>query len=69
MIKSFYPTVSIGIAEASPRQLHDVKTLLVQADKAMYYSKHTGRNQVTLYHDSLPDMKIQPSIKAKFSGA
>ena len=60
--KTIYPTVSIGIAEADATT-HDVKTLLVQADKAMYYSKHTGRNQVTLYHDSLPDMKIQPSNK------
>lgn len=55
--KLIYPTVSIGIAEADDT-LSDVKTLLVQADKAMYYSKHTGRNQVTIYYANLPDMKI-----------
>ena len=60
--KTIYPTVSIGIAEADATT-QDIRALLVQADKAMYYSKHTGRNQVTLYHDNLPDMKIQSSAK------
>tara|TARA_Y100001956_G_scaffold76793_1_gene86411 strand:- start:921 stop:1898 length:978 start_codon:yes stop_codon:yes gene_type:complete len=56
--KIIYPTVSIGISEVNTR-LSDVKELLIQADKAMYYSKHTGRNQVTIYHTSLPEMKIE----------
>lgn len=53
---AIHPTVSIGIAEVNP-SITSSKGLLIQADKAMYYSKQTGRNQVTLYHDGLPDMK------------
>jgi diguanylate cyclase (GGDEF)-like protein len=63
-----HPTVSIGIAEVTSNISH-VKELLVQADKAMYYSKQTGRNQVTLYHDNLPDMKVQSAIQAKIRQA
>ncbi|MGF1753006.1 GGDEF domain-containing protein [Vibrio makurazakiensis] len=59
-----YPTVSIGVAEFTPR-LETVKELLVQADKAMYYSKQTGRNQVTLYHDNLPTLKADAQLRAK----
>lgn len=57
------PTVSIGIAELS-EQVSSVRELLVQADKAMYYSKQTGRNQVTLYHHNLPDIKSSAEPKA-----
>lgn len=61
---SIYPTVSIGIAETN-EQITSVKALLVNADKAMYYSKQTGRNQVTLYYDNLPDIKSNAQRKAK----
>lgn len=57
-----YPTVSIGIAELNS-QVSSIKELLVQADKAMYYSKQTGRNQVTIYYHNLPE--IQPSTELK----
>ncbi len=50
------PTVSIGIAELSP-ECTRAEDLLVQADKAMYYSKKTGRDQVTLYHANLPSLQ------------
>ncbi|MGY0617469.1 GGDEF domain-containing protein [Vibrio sp. FJH11] len=50
-------TVSIGIAELSS-QRSQAKELLIDADKAMYYSKHSGRNQVTLFHENLPDPKL-----------
>jgi diguanylate cyclase (GGDEF)-like protein len=50
-------TVSIGIAELSS-QRSQAKELLIDADRAMYYSKHSGRNQVTLFHESLPDPKL-----------
>ncbi|MBW3697285.1 GGDEF domain-containing protein [Vibrio sp. T187] len=59
-----YPTVSIGIAETNP-QVTSVKELLIQADKAMYYSKQTGRNQVTIYYPNLPDIKTEAQLKAK----
>jgi len=61
---TIYPTVSIGIAESN-EQVTSVKALLVNADKAMYYSKQTGRNQVTLYYDNLPDIKSNAQLKAK----
>ncbi len=50
-------TVSIGVAELSS-QRSQAKELLVDADKAMYYSKDSGRNQVTLFHENLPDLKL-----------
>lgn len=50
-------TVSIGVAELCPSNLH-VKELLINADKAMYYSKHSGRNQVTVFRESLPELKL-----------
>ncbi len=50
-------TVSIGVAELSKQRVQ-AKELLIDADKAMYYSKHSGRNQVTLFHDNLPDLKL-----------
>ena len=59
-----YPTVSIGIAELNS-QVCSVRELLVQADKAMYYSKQTGRNQVTIYYDNLPTIKTNAQLKAK----
>ncbi len=50
-------TVSIGVAELN-MQRSKAKELLIDADKAMYYSKESGRNQVTLFHDNLPDLKL-----------
>ncbi len=59
-----HPTVSIGVAEINT-SVPSVKSLLVNADKAMYYSKRTGRDQVTIYHDNLPDLKIQSANKSQ----
>lgn len=59
-----YPTVSIGVAECN-QNVDSVKALLINADKAMYYSKRTGRDQVTIYHDNLPDLKIHSATKAR----
>ncbi len=50
-------TVSIGVAELSSKR-SQAKELLIDADKAMYYSKDSGRNQVTLFHENLPDLKL-----------
>ena len=59
-----YPTVSIGIAEFN-QQVDSVKALLINADTAMYYSKRMGRDQVTIYHDTLPDLKIHSAAKTR----
>ena len=45
-------TVSIGIATTSEK----VKTsseLYIQADKALYHAKHSGKNRAIQYHDSM----------------
>ncbi|MGR5302547.1 diguanylate cyclase [Vibrio alfacsensis] len=57
-------TVSIGVAEYN-KQVPTTKKLMISADKAMYYSKHVGRNQVTLHHNGIPDVKIQHSSNLK----
>ncbi|MGI9950533.1 sensor domain-containing diguanylate cyclase [Vibrio hyugaensis] len=57
-------TVSIGVAEYDG-QVFSAKELMVNADKAMYYSKHSGRNQVTLYHGNIPDVKLQHSTNLR----
>lgn len=57
------PTVSIGIAELN-QDSTSVRELMVQADKAMYYSKQTGRNQVTIFYHNLPDIPSTSELKA-----
>jgi len=44
-------TVSIGIATLSPR-LSTSATLIEAADRALYQSKHEGRNRVTPADDA-----------------
>jgi diguanylate cyclase (GGDEF)-like protein len=41
-------TISIGSATIIPNQSTSAETLIALADKALYQSKHSGRNQVTL---------------------
>lgn len=62
--QEIFPTVSIGIAECS-EEINSVKALLINADKAMYYSKRMGRDQVTIYHDNLPDLKVHSAAKSQ----
>ncbi|MGR5213123.1 diguanylate cyclase [Vibrio rotiferianus] len=57
-------TVSVGVAEYD-EQVSSAKELMINADKAMYYSKHTGRNQVTLHHSCIPDIKRQHSTNLR----
>lgn len=57
-------TVSIGVAEYDA-QVTSARELMIHADKAMYYSKHSGRNQVTLHHNGMPDVKIQHSTNLR----
>ncbi|MBF0321566.1 MAG: diguanylate cyclase [Magnetococcales bacterium] len=42
-------TVSIGAIQIPEKELSN--TLIEKADKALYFSKKNGRNQVNLYHD------------------
>ncbi|MGR5234922.1 sensor domain-containing diguanylate cyclase [Vibrio sp. WZ-1] len=57
-------TVSVGVAEYD-EQVSSTKELMINADKAMYYSKHSGRNQVTLHHCCIPDIKRQHSTNLR----
>lgn len=45
---AFHATISIGIA-TYPYHAQDQKTLIEQADAALYQSKRNGRNQVTIW--------------------
>ena len=45
-------TLSAGIA-AFPENGESVRSLMAKADKALYESKHTGKNRVTEYHEEL----------------
>lgn len=47
----FTCTVSVGVA-AKTSTFDDFKSLLIQADKALYVSKREGRNRVTVYNES-----------------
>ena len=46
-------TASVGIA-LYPEDGHDVQTLIMHADTAMYHAKNTGRNRIGFYR---PDME------------
>ena len=50
-----YLTVSCGIAHVNPISSSNPGLLLLHADQALYMSKENGRNQVTLYNNSLED--------------
>jgi diguanylate cyclase (GGDEF)-like protein len=46
-------SLSSGIA-SFPRDAQDGMGLLARADQALYHSKRSGRNRVTVYHPDLP---------------
>lgn len=41
-------TISLGVAQLDPRGNQQVEALIDQADKALYISKETGRNRITI---------------------
>ncbi len=46
-------TVSIGLATTS-KNIHTSSELYVQADKALYHAKYSGKNRAIQYQDSMP---------------
>jgi diguanylate cyclase (GGDEF)-like protein len=42
-------TVSIGVCDSSSQAITDGTDMVKKADKALYKSKHSGRNKITLY--------------------
>jgi two-component system chemotaxis response regulator CheY len=57
-------TASFGVATATPRSLGAAATLVDQADQALYWSKRSGRNRASHYHDRNPDPTQPPSSDA-----
>ncbi len=51
-------TVSIGVASISPGE--SVDTIINRADKALYYVKQNGRNQVSCYETLVVQGKLAP---------
>jgi diguanylate cyclase (GGDEF)-like protein len=47
--KTISVTISVGVASWQSGKSLDINTLLNQADQAMYHSKASGRNQVTVF--------------------
>ncbi len=47
---SFFVTISIGISNASS-EIISTESLFLQADRALYHSKESGKNKVTFYDD------------------
>jgi len=56
--QDFFATVSIGIA-VYPSDGDDVKTLLRNADSAMYHAKQKGKNTFEFYTESLTQVSIE----------
>jgi diguanylate cyclase (GGDEF)-like protein/PAS domain S-box-containing protein len=60
--QNLHVTVSFGVA-TYPRHAATAEELIVRADKAMYLSKHTGRNRVT----ASDDVKVAQNDQAAVS--
>ena len=45
---SLFVTVSMGVAEFKPARIRSASQLIAEADKALYQSKETGRNRITI---------------------
>ncbi len=48
----FSTTISIGVTQAKAGE-HDIEALVMRADKALYEAKHTGKNKVVIYENSM----------------
>ncbi len=47
---NFYLTISLGVTSTREKEYEKYLELVADADRALYYSKNNGRNQVTLYN-------------------
>jgi diguanylate cyclase (GGDEF)-like protein len=56
-------TLSAGIA-AFPEDGDNVKRLMEKADKALYESKHSGKNRVIVYHEALSGHPVSDGAEA-----
>jgi diguanylate cyclase (GGDEF)-like protein len=46
--QSLFVTVSMGVAEFKPARIRSASQMIAEADKALYQSKETGRNRITV---------------------
>lgn len=49
---TIYVTISIGLCNMVNTCSEDIDVFIDKADKALYYSKDTGRNRTTIYNDT-----------------
>lgn len=52
----FQTTISMGVTQARPGE-KDIEALVMRADKALYEAKHTGKNKVVIFTDSMASPK------------
>jgi diguanylate cyclase (GGDEF)-like protein/PAS domain S-box-containing protein len=60
-------TASLGVS-SNELPLNEAQELLDNADKAMYYSKHAGRNRMTLYTDVPAGWQVDDDIDIQRRG-
>lgn len=57
-------TISMGVATCPDDDIRNIEELIKKADTALYQSKNGGRNMVTGYNSSMPDMAQKKKSKA-----
>ena len=55
-------TISVGIAGLPDPAVKDAADLIARADKALYQSKHGGRNRVTIHQRSLQPERVRAAL-------
>ncbi|MBA4349514.1 MAG: hypothetical protein C0415_05960 [Thermodesulfovibrio sp.] len=57
-------TISMGVATCPVDDIRNIEEFIKKADTALYQSKNGGRNMVTGYNSSMPDMTQKKKSKA-----